>query len=154
MKNWLLGCVCLTSLIPGALLAQTAATNDTFARSERSVQITDDLTITSLGGFGISDRKVGHIDLVFIESDDDGDTLGIEMGGGFAFKAGLTFYLGAGLLLGYDLEDDGVEGTVYPEIGAAWKFGSFGVIASSKLYARLKGDTEDVVMLGLLYLIA
>jgi hypothetical protein len=99
----------------------------TFARVERSVHITDELTNTSLGVFGVSGRKVGHMDLVYIESDDDGDTLGVEMGGGFGFKAGATFYAGGGLLVGYDSEDDFVGTAVYPEVGAVSRVGkSFG----------------------------
>ena len=153
MKYWLFLIVCLFSL-PCLSHAQTA-NEDAFARVETSVQIDDDLRITSLGGFGISDRKVGHFDLVYIEADDgEGDTLGFELGGGVAFKYGATFYLGAGLLLGYDSEDD-IVGTVYPQAGAVLTLGkSFGVMVSSKYYAELKGDSEGVVMLGLLFLIA
>ena len=151
MRNRLLSLICVIGLSPGLLLAQTG-TEVTFARVETSVQIREDLRITSLGGFGVSDRKVGHIDLVFIDSDDkdEGNTLGVELGGAFAFKLGATFYLGAGALLGYDTEEDFVA-TVYPELGVALTFGKFGVIANGKYYLDLKGDSEEVVMLGLLY---
>ena len=155
MRNRLLSLICLIGLLPGFSLAQTG-TEDTYARVDTSVQIRDDLRITTLGGIGVSDRKVGHIDLVFINSDaeDEGNTLGVEMGGAFSARLGPTFfYLGLGGLLGYDTEDD-IVATVYPEIGAALTFGRFGVIASGKYYLDLKGDSEEVLMLGILYKIA
>ena len=153
MRIWLRLGACLISLLPAYSLAQTPK-EDAYARVESSGLINDEHRITSLGGFGISDRKVGHFDLVYIDSDGDGDTLGVELGGGIAFRAGATFFLGAGLLLGLDT-DDHVAATVYPEAGAVLKLGkSFGLIATGKHYVRLQGDSEDVVMLGLLYLIA
>lgn len=154
MRHWLLSIPCLLLLLPAFAQAQRA-NEVTFARVETSVLIDDDLRITSLGGFGISDRKVGHFDLVYIEADDgEGDTLGFELGGGLAAEFGATFYLGAGLMLGYDSEDDFV-GTFYPQAGAVLRLGqSFGVMASAKYYARLKGDPEEVVLIGLLYFIA
>jgi len=154
MRHWLLSLPCLLVLLPALVQAQSA-NEDAFARVETSVVIDDDLRITSLGGFGISDRKVGHFDLVYIEADDgEGDTLGIELGGGLAAKFGATFYLGAGLMAGYDSEDDFV-GTFFPQAGAVLRLGaSFGLMASAKYYASLKGDPEEVVMIGLLYMIA
>jgi len=142
--------ICAIVLAPGLSFAQSG--DITYARVETSVQIRDDLRITSLGGFGVSDRKVGHIDLVFINSDleEEGNTFGVEMGGAFAFKLGATFYLGVGALLGYDTEDEFLA-TVYPELGAALTFGRFGVVATGKYYLDLKGESEEVVMLGLLY---
>jgi len=150
INRLLLPLICVIVLAPGLAFAQSG--DITYASAETSVQIRDDLRITSLGGFGVSDRKVGYIDLVFIKSDleDEGNTFGVEMGGAFAFKLGATFYLGVGALLGYDTEDDFL-GTVYPELGAALTFGSFGVVASGKYYLDLKGESEEVVMLGLLY---
>lgn len=150
MKNLLLTVIALT-LVPGVVQAQREGPrDDTYARVERSVVINDDLRITSLGGIAFDDRKVGHIDMVYIESKNEGNTLGLELGGGFAYKFGATFFLGLGGLLGYDSEDDFV-GAVYPELGAALTFGSFGVIATGKLYAQLKGEIEEVVMLGIMY---
>ena len=152
MKKLGLG-VCLISLFPGMLLAQSAS-EEAFARVETSVEIGDGLQIITLGGFGISDNKVGHLDLVYIESSGRGNTLGIELGGGIAFQAGITFYLGAGALVGYDSKDD-LVGTVYPELGAAVRFTRrFGLVASGKLYADLKGDSEEVLMLGIIWFVA
>ena len=155
MRYWLLSIMCLLALSPALSQAQQGANEVAFGRVETSVLIDDDLRITSLGGFGISDRKVGHVDLVYIEADDgEGETLGLELGGGLAFRAGATFYLGAGLMLGYDNEDDFV-GTFYPQAGGVLQLSkSFGVMATGKYYARLKGDPEEVVLIGLLYMIA
>ncbi len=153
MKNWLALCACLIGLFPGLLLAQKPS-EVAFARVERSVEIDDGLRITSLGGFGISEGKVGHLDLVYVESNGRGNTLGVELGGGLAFRAGVTLYVGVGALVGYDSKDD-LVGTLYPELGAALHFTrTLGLIATGKLYANLKGDSEEVLLLGLLWVVA
>ena len=66
----------LIFLVPNLVLG--ANTGETFLRIERNKQTETDLRVTSIGGFGLRGGQVGHADLSYIESANDGDGLAME----------------------------------------------------------------------------
>lgn len=150
--NTHIGLFLLILLLPSLVLAADA--EEKFFRIERSKQTDMGLRITSIGGFGLQGRKVGHLDLSYIESVSDGDGLALDLGGGVSFHAGVTFFLGVGFLLGYNWDNSDFIGAYYPEAGVfAQITKTFGVVVTGKRYFNLYNNTEDenVVMFGLLF---
>ncbi len=128
-----------------------ANAGENFLRIEKSKQSDSDLRITSIGGFGFGDGKIGHVDLSYIKSVNKGDSLAIDVGAAFSFNAGATFFLGGGFLLGYNWDKNGFIYAFYPEAGVAVNITkSFGLILSTKRYFNLYDGTEDVIMFGVL----
>jgi len=129
-----------------------ANTGENFLRIGRSTQSDTDLRITSIGGFGFSDGKIGHVDLSYIQSVNEGDGLAMDAGAAYAFNAGATFFVGGGFLLGYNWDKNGIIGAFYPEAGVAVNITkSLGVTFSTKRYFNLYDNTEDVIMFGLFF---
>lgn len=140
----------LILLVPSLALGD--AREETLVRIERNKPSGDDSRFTTVGAFGLSKGKMGHIGLSYIETDNEGDALALDAGAGIAFHAGASFFVGAGLLFGYNGDASDVVGTYYPEAGVLVKFArSFGVIASRKHYADLYGRSEGISMFGLLF---
>jgi len=129
-----------------------ANTGENFLRIEKSTQSDTDLRITSIGGFGFSDGKVGHVDLSYIKSVNEGDGLAMDAGAAYAFNAGAIFFVGGGFLLGYNWDKNGAIGAFYPEAGVAVNITKLiGVTLSTKRYFNLYDNTENVIMFGLLF---
>ncbi len=136
-------------LLPDPLFAQDAQGN--FLRVERNRQTETDLRITSIGGFGVAGGKIGHVDLSYIESVDDGNSLVLDVGADVAFTAGADFFVGGGFLLGYNVDRNSVVSAYYPELGLAIKVTrQMGVTVTAKRYYNLYDRTEDAVMVGIL----
>lgn len=124
---------------------------ETFLRIERNKQTETDLRITSIGGFRVSSGEIGHVDLSYIESANDGDGLAMDIGADFSFQAGATFFVGGGLLIGYNWDKKGSIGAYYPEAGIAVNITrKYDVTISGKRYFNLYGNTENVIMIGVL----
>ncbi|MCF6256123.1 MAG: hypothetical protein L3K25_07450 [Gammaproteobacteria bacterium] len=139
----------LLVFVPSFTFGANAGEN--FLRIEKSTQSDADLRITSIGGFGFSDGKIGHVDLSYIKSVNEGDGLAMDAGAAYAFNAGATFFVGGGFLLGYNWDKNGIIGAFYPEAGVAVNITkSFGVTLSTKRYFNLYDNTEDVIMFGLI----
>jgi len=116
-----------------------------------STQSNTDLRIISIGGFGFDDGKIGHVDLSYIKSVNEGDGLAMDAGAAYTFNAGATFFVGGGFLLGYNWDENGIINTFYPEAGVAVHITkSLGVVLSAKRYFDFYDNTEDVIMFGLL----
>ena len=117
---------------------------DDFFYIERSKKNDLDIQITSIGGFGINEGKVGHLDLSYIESVEQGDILALDLGGGVSFDAGATFFLGVSVLLGYNIDNHDPIGAYYPQIGAIVQITkTFGVIATGRRYSNLYSSVKD-----------
>ena len=111
------------------------------------------LTTTSLGGFGISNSMVGHGILTYFDSESEGDTLALDLGGGAAYRLGANFFIGGGWLFGYNWDDSDLKSSFYPEVGIALQFTkTLGVMVSGKRYYKLYDgvEDEDVIMFSLL----
>ncbi len=147
-----IGLCLIVCLLPDLVLGENA--KEEFFRIERSKKNNVDLRISSVGGFGLNKGTVGHIDLSYIESVDNGDALVLDLGGGVSVRAGVTFFLGMGFSLGYNWDNSDYISAYYPEIGmVAQLTKTFGVIATGRRYSNLyhSADDENIVMLGLLF---
>lgn len=113
-----------------------------------------DLEITSIGLLGFNDNKEGHVDLTYIESDKKGNALAFDAGGGYVFNGDgyVSLYLGLGISLGYNDDDEDFITTLYPETGIVVNITqSFGLTISRKRYFDLYESTQDIIMLGLVF---
>lgn len=137
--------------LPG--LAVCADIETDFFHIERSKKNDLDIQVTSIGGFGLNKGSVGHMDLSYIESVENGDTLAIDLGGGVSVNAGATFFLGVGFLLGYNNKDNNAIGAYYPQVGVIVHISkTLGLIATGRRYSNLHSNIEDenIVMFGFL----
>ncbi|HHI92171.1 MAG TPA: hypothetical protein ENK04_01470 [Gammaproteobacteria bacterium] len=135
---------------PGLTFGEGTGKN--FLRIEKSTQSDTDLSITSIGGFGFNDGKIGHADLLYIKSVNEGDGLAMDAGAAYAFNAGAAFFVGGGFLLGYNWDKNGIIGAFYPEAGIAVNITkSLGITLGAKRYFNLYDDTENIIMFGLLF---
>lgn len=155
MKTVTLLLCCLAALYPGIALSvnSSANTEDVYLRLERSQDSELDLRITSMGGFGINVGKIGHIDISHIESSANGDALVLDLGADLSFKAGVTFFFGVGIMLGYNWDSSSYISAYYPEVGVITSLSrTLGIVVTKKrfynLYDNIEG--EDVIMFGLL----
>ena len=126
---------------------------DEYFHLERSKKSNLDIQITGIGGLGLGEGKIGHGNLSYIESIEHGDALALDLGGGVSYDAGATFYVGLGVLLGYNFDNRDLIGTYYPQIGVVVQITkTFGLIATGKRYSNLYSTTEgeNIVMFGLL----
>lgn len=140
----------LAILAPNLVLAEEI--EETYLRIERNDQAEAEPRITSIGGFGLRGSKMAHVDLTYIESPGGSDGLAVELGAGYAFRSSVNFYLGVGVLLGYDWDNEESLTGYYPEVGVTGNLTpEIGLIISSKRYYELFKDPEDVVMIGLLF---
>ena len=141
----------LLILLLQASLVSAAEFGQNYLRIERNKESETDLRFTTIGGFGLSGNKAGHVDLSFIESPRDGDALALDMGAAFAYRAGVTFYVGAGLLLGYAWDVEKFVGSFYPEVGVVGMINpAMGISLSTKRYYNLHDRDEDVFMIGII----
>ena len=150
--NTNVGLFLLILLLPSFVLG--ADVEENYLRIERSQQTDMGLRVTSVGGFGLNRERVGHVALSYIESVGDGDGLALDLGGGVSFHAGVTFFLGVGLLLGYNWDNNDFIGAYYPEAGVVAQITkTFGVVVTGKRYFNLYNgaDDENVVIFGLLF---
>ena len=139
-------------LVPSVVLA--ADTEESFFLIETNKQTDLDIKITSVGAFGLNNGRVGHLNLSYIESAGDGNTLALDLGGGVAYHAGLTYFFSVGFLLGYNRDNSDYIAAYYPEIGVVAQIAkTFGLIATGRKYSNLYSSIEDenIVMFGLLF---
>jgi hypothetical protein len=140
----------MATLAPSLVLA--GEVEETYLRIETNDPSEAEPRITSIGGFGLRGSKMAHVDLSYIESPDGSDGLALDVGAGYAFRSGVSFYLGVGIVLGYDWDNEKSLTAYYPEVGVIGNLTpEIGLIISSKRYYELYDDPEDVVMVGLLF---
>lgn len=112
----------------------------------------DDLEVISIGALVLKDNKVGHVDLSSLKSVKNGDAITLDFGGGFAFNWDLSLFIGFGISLGYNTDNDDTIAAYYPEAGAIWDItNKFGISVSAKRYYHLYDENEDMVMMGLVF---
>jgi len=144
----------LIFLFVGLMQGAEAEVNSTFLHVERSKDTEKDLQFTSIGGFGMGAGTVGHADLSYVESVGDGDGLAIDLGAGLSRRFGARFFLGAGVLFGYNWDSEDFLNAYYPEAGIIIPIGgSFALSIIGRRYYNLSStdSAENVVMFGLLF---
>lgn len=131
-----------------------AETSKNYLRIERSLSNErDDLTVTSIGGLVFKENTAAHIDLSYLESDINGDGLALDLGVGYVFNWDVSLFLGVGVSLGHNWDNDDAIAAYYPEAGLVVELAkSFGLTVSAKRYFNLYDENEDIVKIGLLFM--
>ncbi len=112
----------------------------------------NDLDITSIGMLSLKDNKAGYVKLSHMKSESNGNGTTLDLGGGYAFNGGISFYLMLGVALGYNWDNDDYIAAYFPEVGIVLDISkTFGITVSGKRYYNLYEKDEDVVMLGLVF---
>lgn len=124
-----------------------------YLQIERSLPTeNNDLTVTSIGGLLFDKSAGGHVDLTYLESDANGKGLTLDMGGSYVFRWNVSFFVGMGVALGYNWDNDDYIASYYPEVGAVYEVTKrFGLTVSGKRYFNLYDKPENIIKLGLLF---
>lgn len=136
--------------VANSTLVFAAPKESTLLRIERRNPSEGEPEITNVGAFGAGGGKYAHLDVSYLKSKKDGNGWGLDVGGGYLLPTTAILYLGAGFLLGDNVEQHKLIDAFYPEVGVIINVTSeFGISASKKRYFHLNGRTEDVIMLGI-----
>ena len=138
-------------LLPGFVFEAKAET--VFFHVERNQENDFGLNLTSIGALGLDPGSIGHIDLSYIESVNEGDGVVLDFGGGVTYDLGVTLFMSMGFIFGYNYDNKDGIASYYPEVGAIARLTkTFGLVASARRYKNLYNgvDDEDMVMFGLL----
>ena len=112
----------------------------------------NDLKISSIGGLAFIKNRYGHFDLSYLESDIQGNELALDFGSGYVFNWDVSLFLGVGISLGYNRDEEDFIGAYYPEAGIVWDITEeFGITVSAKRFYNRYEENEDVVMMGLVF---
>ncbi len=131
-----------------------ASTEKSYLRIESSAlyDSEEQPEVTNFGVLGLDKDMVGHMELTLIDSVEEGKGLTLDAGGGYGFNWYVSMYVGLGLAVGYNMDNDEFITTYYPEAGIVVDITkSFGLTLSKKRYFHLYDDHEDVIMLGLVF---
>ncbi len=108
--------------------------------------------VTSLGALSLENNMIGHADLTYLNSENDGKAISLEFGAGLAYDWRLSPYLSIGASLGYNWDSEEYLAAWFPEIGLIVNITDrFGVSVSSRRYYSLYDEDEDIVSLGLVF---
>ena len=125
---------------------------DYFRIEQNKPSETNDLKITSIGALVFKKNKMGHVDLTQLESDMNGKDIALEVGGGYVFNWKASLYLGLGISLGYNTDNDDYIAAYFPEAGIVVDVTErFGISVSAKRYHHLHEEEDTVVMMGLVF---
>lgn len=142
-------------LASSLLIAGVASANQdrSYLRLEQSqASEENDLTISTIGGLVFQENMQGHVDLSYLESATYGQGATLDFAGGYVFNLGVYVYLGLGVSLGYNWDDEGLITTYYPEAGLILDITKkIGISISQKRVFNLYGQDEDIIMLGLVF---
>jgi len=130
-----------------------AGSKKNYLQIERSLPTeNNDLTVTSIGGLLFDKNAGSHIDLTYLESNANGKALTLDLGGSYVFRWDVSFFVGMGVALGYNWDNNDYIASYYPELGAVYEVTKiFGVTVSGKRYFNLYDKPENIIKLGLLF---
>jgi hypothetical protein len=112
----------------------------------------NNLGVTSLGALSLENNMIGHADLTYLDSENDGKAISLEFGAGLAYDWHLSPYLSIGASLGYNWDSEEYLAAWFPEIGLIVNITDrFGVSVSGRRYYSLYQEDEDIVSLGLVF---
>ena len=144
--------VVLTSLFISSVSAGSLE-NKSYLRIEQNIASDEnDFKINSIGALVIANDMQGHVDLMYQDSNNNGNEWALDFGGGYVFNSAISLFLGLGLSLGHNADKNDYIAAYYPEVGVVLDItDTFGVTASLKRYYNRFQEDEDVVMLGLVF---
>jgi len=112
----------------------------------------NDLKITTIGALIFDKNIEGHVDLSYLESESNGKGLTLDFGGGYVLNWDVSLFLGVGVSLGYNWDNEDYIATYYPEVGIVVDFTeTIGLTISKKRIFNLYGQDEDIIMLGVVF---
>lgn len=141
------------SLLVHSGIAAEAGQENFYIRAAHGVSSDSNGTgITSLGALSLENNMIGHADLTYLDSENDGKALSLEFGAGVAYDWQLSPYLSIGASLGYNWDSEEYIAAWFPEIGLIVNITNrFGVSVSGRRYYSLYEEDEDIVSLGLVF---
>ena len=134
-------------------VAAISLSEKNYLRIEKS-QSSDktDLSIKSFGGLIFNDTNMGHIDLTHLSSGVNGKSLALEFGGGYVFNWDISLFVGFGVSLIYNEDNNDYIVAYFPEVGIAVDLtNKIGITARSKRYHNLYDETENIIMMGMVF---
>jgi len=145
--------MCVLFLLIPYTLVFGNETENAYLALETNKPSKDGPLVVSIGAFGVGSGKGTHINLAYIEARNKEKSVVLDLGVSVALKRSIfTIYVGGGGLVGYNGSREKLVRGYYPEAGILIDITKkFGLIASGKRYINLFSETEDVVMLGLLF---
>ncbi|MFC1589441.1 hypothetical protein ACFL3P_04120 [Pseudomonadota bacterium] len=112
----------------------------------------NDLKITSIGALAFKKDMASHIDLVHRESDLNGNSLALDLGGGYVFPGSISLYLGVGISLDYNSTSEEFSDLYYGEVGLVLDITKkLGITIRQQHFFHRADDYEEVIMLGVLF---
>jgi len=142
-------------LLPGLIFPKLALGDEperNYILLERSKTTDSGYSSTTIGAFGLSHNMFAHLNLSYLESGNNGRAGAMDLGLGYAYKLGVTFFAGAGYMLGYNPKKRETINAYYPVVGVAAEFTpKFGVVVSGKRIFKIYDQTEDVILIGLIF---
>jgi hypothetical protein len=152
MDKRLIYCVGLIAGIFVTEVVQAAKPAANLIRLEQRKYSESEPHITTMGVFGQEANKYTHIDLTYLESKTAGDTWGLDVGVGYTLPTSIKFFVGIGVLLGYNTDKEDYLTAYYPEVGAILQINeAFALSASRKRYFDLYNKTEDATLFGIIF---
>lgn len=112
----------------------------------------NDLKITTIGGLVYENEKQAHLGLTHLESDVVGDSLALDFGGGYVFGRDISLFLGVGVSLDYNYDNDDFNDRYFAEAGVVLDLSNkFSISVRQQHFFNRSDDYEEVVMFGLLF---
>jgi len=148
------------SAIPLLLLfSLLSAVTSTSAQTQSNLRIEvnepsefNDLDIKSFGALIFENGRMAHMDLIYSESLLIGDSLSLDLGGGYVFGNNVAVFIGLGASLEYNLDAEEFYDKYYSEVGVVVNFtNELGLTARQLHYFNQADDYEEVIMIGLLF---
>ena len=95
---------------------------------------------------------MGHLELTRLNSGAKGKSLALEFGGGYVLNWDISLFIGIGASLIYNKANDDFIAAYYPEVGLTVDLTKkLGITARSKRYHNLYDETENIIMMGLVF---
>lgn len=112
----------------------------------------NDLTLSAISGLIFEDNMQAHLDLSYLESDFNGKGATLDFGGGYVFNWNVSLFIGIGIALGYNWDNEDLIATYYPEAGIVIDLSNnYGLTISAKRIYNLYDQEFDVIMLGIVF---
>jgi hypothetical protein len=159
--------ICLNTLLVFMLLCAAIVTSThTQAESKKSYLrveqnkasfeddplLATDLKLSSIGGLVFENDMGAHLDLTYLESVNNGDAFTLDFGASYVYNWEVSLFIGAGISLGYNWDNEKLVSTYYPEIGVVWDVTNrLGLTVSKKRIYNIYDKEEDIVMLGIVF---
>ena len=148
------------SAIPLLLLfSLLSAVTTTSAETQSNLRIEinepsefNDLDIKSFGALIFENGKQAHMDLLYSESLLIGDSMALDLGGGYVFGSNVAVFIGLGASIEYNFDTEEFYDKYYSEVGVVVNLtNQLGLTARQLHFFNQADDYEEVIMIGLLF---